>query len=177
MIFYIIAIVCGVLFLLLFTLFVIKGNKLKVLNLKVNEAENEVSDILKEKYSLLQNINTVLKSKGKEDLLKELEIIDVDKINSIELNKNLAKFDKTITELAEYNKEIVFDEEEEKLFDNLLKVNNSRLAVEKYYNDNALKLNELIDKFPSNIISKFKKYDERELFSNEKEEIFEILKK
>ena len=118
-----------------------------------------------------------IKNQCKEDLLKELEIIDVEKIDSIELNKNLAKFDKTIIELTDYNKEIVFDEEEEKTFDNLAKVNSDRLAVEKYYNDNASKFNNSINGFPSGIISKIKKYKERELFSNEKEEIFEILKK
>ena len=104
-------------------------------------------------------------------------ILEIDKLNNFELNKELAKFDKIIIELTDYNKEIVFDDQEEESFDKLAKININRLAIEKYYNDNVTIFNKAIEKFPSNIIAKFKKYDEKELFSNEKEEIFEILKK
>ena len=177
MLFYIIIIIIGILFLILFTLFIVKGNKLKVMNLKITEAESNVSEILKDKYNLLCSIDSIMKNKGKEDLFKDLETIEIDKLNSIELNKELSKFDKMVLEVTDYNKEIVYDETEEEVFDNLIKINNDRLAIEKYYNDNASNFNKQIDKFPSGIISKFKKYKEKELFQNEKEEIFEILKK
>ena len=177
MLFYIILAVVGVLFLLLFTLFIVRGNKLKMINLKIKEAEINVSEVLKDKYNLLCSVDSIMKNKGKEDLFKDLEEINVDNVSSIELNKELAKFDKIILEVTDYNKEIVYDETEEKVFENLSKINIDRLAIEKYYNDNATIFNKLIDKFPSGIISKIKKYKEKELFSNEKEEIFEILKK
>ena len=93
------------------------------------------------------------------------------------LNKELSKFDKTVVELTDYNKEIVFDDTEAEVFENLIKTNINRLAIEKYYNDNVSKFNKLLDKFPSKIISKFRDYSKKELFSNQKEEIFEILKK
>lgn len=177
MILYIVLAVVGVLFLIFFTLLITSANKLKVLNFKIKEAENDVSDVLKDKYELLVNINNIMKTKGKEDFLKDIDSIDVEKTNSIELNNLLTKYDKLIIELTDYNKEIVFDEEEEINFEKLEKVNSDRLAIEKYYNDNAIKLNNSIDRFPASIISKIKNYDEKKLFSNEKEEIFEILKK
>ena len=175
--FYILCGVLGVLFIILFITFVIKGHKLKVMNIKINEAESDISNILNKKFDLLKDINEIMKSKDKEDLFKNIEKIEVDKIDSIELNKELSKYDKIIIELTDYNKEIVFDENEEETFDKLSKVNINRLAVEKYYNDNVVEFNKSINRFPSNIISKFKKYDDKELFENEKEEIFEILKK
>ena len=177
MLFYIIIGVLGLLFLILFITFIVKGNKLKVMNYKIIEAENDISNILNEKYDLLKNINEILKTKDKEDLLKDIESINIESINKVDLNKELSKYDKIIIELTDYNKEIVFDEEEEKVFDQLSKVNIDRLAVEKYYNDNASVFNDNINRFPSSIISKFKKYDNKDLFENEKEEIFEILKK
>ena len=177
MLFYIIAIVCGVLFLLLLTIFLIKGNKLKLLSLKINEAEKDVSEVLNSKYEELKTINEIMKKKDKEDLLKEIETLNIESINNIELNKELSKYDKAIIEITDYNKEIVFDEDEEKEFDKLAKIDVNRLAIEKFYNDNVTKYNAETSKFISNIISKFKKYKKKELFSNEKEEIFEILKK
>ena len=175
MIFYIIAIVCGLLFLILLTIFLVKGNKLKLLNLKINEAEKNVSEVLNDKHEQLKKINEIMKSKDKEDFLKNIDTIELS--NYIEFNRELSKYDKDIIELTDYNKEIVFDEDEERELEKLAKINVNRLAIEKYYNDNVVIYNEEIDKFPSNIISKFKKYKEKELFSNEKEEIFEILKK
>ena len=177
MIFYVIAICGGLLFLILLILFIVKANKLKLMNYKIKEAEKDVTDILNEKYNKLGNINNIMKTKNKEDLFKDLETLEIDKLNNFELNKELAKFDKIIIELTDYNKEIVFDDQEEESFDKLAKININRLAIEKYYNDNVTIFNKAIEKFPSNIIAKFKKYDEKELFSNEKEEIFEILKK
>ena len=102
---------------------------------------------------------------------------DIEKLDNFELNKELSIFDKTVVELTDYNKEIVFDDNEEEVFENLIKTNIDRLAIEKYYNDNATKFNKLLDKFPSSIISKFRDYSKKDLFNNKKEEIFEILKK
>ena len=177
MLFYILTGVCGILFLLIFTAFTIKGNKLKILNTKINEVEKDISDILSKKFELLKKINGILKSKNKDDLLKDLESLNIESINNVQLNKELSKYDKTITELTNYSKEIVFDDDETEQFDKLSKVNIDCLAAEKYYNDNVSKYNDEINKFPSNIIAKAKKYNEKELFENEKEEIFEILKK
>ena len=89
MIFGIILSVVGVLFLITFTLFIIRGNKLKVINLKITEAEKDVSEILKDKYNLLCSIDSIMKNKGKEDLFKELEGIDLEKLSNIDLNKEL----------------------------------------------------------------------------------------
>ena len=177
MLFYILCGVFGIIFLLFFTLFIVKGNKLKVTNTKIIEAEKDISDILKDKYDLLKNIHEILKTKDKEDLLKDIEVLNIEGMNSVQINKELSKYDKVIEELINYNKEIVFDENEEEVFDKLEKVNINGQAVEKYYNDNASKFNKYISSFPSNIISKLKKYEDKELFENEKEEIFEILKK
>ena len=177
MLFYGILIGIGVVFLIIFTLLLVNGYKLKALSIKIEEAEKNASEILKDKYNLLTSIDSIMKSKNKEDLFKDLESIDIEKLDNFELNKELSKFDKTVVELTDYNKEIVFDDNEEEVFENLIKTNIDRLAIEKYYNDNATKFNKLLDKIPSSIISKFRDYSKKDLFNNKKEEIFEILKK
>ena len=177
MLFYGIMVGIGVIFLIVFTLLLVNGYKLKSFSIKLEEAEKDASEILKDKYNLLVSIDSIMKSKDKEDLFKGLESIDIEKLDNFELNKELSRFDKTVVELTDYNKEIVFDDNEEEVFENLIKTNIDRLAIEKYYNDNATKFNKLLDKFPSSIISKFRDYSKKDLFNNKKEEIFEILKK
>ena len=177
MLFYIIMISLGIILLIIISLLLTNGYKLKSLDIKIEEAEKNASEILKEKYDLLVSVDSIMKSKDKEDLFLNLETIDINALNNLELNKELSKFDKVILELTDYNKEIVYDENESQIFENLVKSNINRLAIERYYNDNVIKYNKLLNKFPSSIIAKFKKYSKKELFENEKEEIFEILKK
>ena len=177
MLFYGIIIGIGIIILLVFSLLIINGNKLKSMNIKIEEAEKNVSEVLKEKYDLLVSVDSIMKSKDKDDLFEGLDSIDKENIDSIELNKCLSKYDKVIVELTDYNKEIVYDDDEEEIFENLIKTNINRLAIEKYYNDTVTNFNKLLDKLPSKIIAKFKDYSKKDLFKNEKEEIFEILKK
>ena len=119
MLFYGIMIGIGVIFLIVFTLLLVNGYKLKSLSIKLEEAEKDASEILKDKYNLLVSIDSIMKSKDKEDLFKGLESIDIEKLDNFELNKELSRFDKTVVELTDYNKEIVFDDNEEEVFENL----------------------------------------------------------
>ena len=59
-------------------------------------------------------------------------------------NKELAKYDKDVIELADYNKDIKFGEKELKLFDEYANNNIQCTAAEKYYNDNVVIFNKLV---------------------------------
>jgi hypothetical protein len=63
------------------------------------------------------------------------------------------------------------------MFDDLENINVDCLASEKYYNDNVNLYNKLLETFPSSVVAKIKRFKHKEIYSNEKEEIFEILKK
>ncbi len=161
----------------LFAAFAIAKNKFQVSIVKINEAEENVGLLLKEKYEQLVEVGKLIKKKTKENTFEELETIEIDKINNFELNSELSKYDNNIIELIEFNKDIDFNEKETEVLDNLNNVNVECKAVMKYYNDNVTIYNELLNNFPANIIAKFKGYKEKKLYTNEKEEIFEILKK
>ncbi len=151
-------------------------NKFQITIIKISEAEENISMILKEKYELLLKIDKLVKKKAKENMFEGLDEINVDFINNFELNKKLSKYDKTIIELTDYNKDIKFDSKDNKLFDDISNINVECKAYEKYYNDNVTIYNKLVSCFPSNVIAKVKKYRIKDFYSNEKEEIFEILK-
>ena len=175
--FYIVLCVLLVLFAILFVVFVINKNKYQVLLIKINESEKNINELLNKKYNLLLEIGKAISSKTNEEAFDNLENIIIDNLNSFELNAELAKFDNIVMEYSDFNKDIVFDDEELKLFDEISAVNIECLASERYFNDNSRIFNKLLTKFPSSFVGKLKRYKEKEFYLNKKEEIFEILKK
>lgn len=155
---------------------IVNSNKLKEIKIKLDEAEENIGLILSEKFILLSKINKALKSKSDDEYFKDLDNTNIEEIDNIELNRKLASYDNIIVELSEYNKDFEYDEEEIESFEKLNTLNINRLATEKYYNDTVVTYNKLLKKFPAKIIAKFKGYKKKESFSNEKEEMFEILK-
>lgn len=174
---YVLPCVIIVVFAILFTSFLISKNKLQVLNVKIKEVQNNIDELLQKKYNVLTDIGKVIKEKTKENTFDELELTNIEDFSRIETNNILAKYDHIVKEFDEFNKSIKFKDAELKLFEEFNNINIECLATEKYYNDNVNLYNKLIKEFPTSIIAKIKKYKPKELFSNEKEEIFEILKK
>lgn len=176
-IYYVLFCVIVVLFIVFFSIYVINKSKFQVLIIKINEAENNINELLNKKYAILVEIGKFIKKKTKETTFDGLENINIEEISHFELSKELAKYDHTIVEYVEFNKNIKFTEKELSSFDEFTTINIEYIAAEKYYNDNASIFNKLINTFPASLVSKIKRYKEKEFYSNEKEEIFEILKK
>ena len=174
---YIVVCILIVLFAIFFTIYVINCNRFQALNIKINEAEENIGLLLREKQNLLSLINESLGKKENDDLLNTITNINVEELNNFELNASLSKFDSRIVELRDFERDIELTEEQLKLFDDLENINIDCLASEKYYNDNVNLFNKLLESFPSSIIAKFKRFKHKDIYSNEKEEIFEILKK
>ena len=69
------------------------------------------------------------------------------------------------------------DDETKELLNTLHQADIECIALKNYYNNNTTITNSLMRKFPNNIIAKFKKIRNRELYNDPVEEEFEILKK
>ncbi len=173
---YIILSVLVVIITVIFIVVLVNNNKFHMLNIKINEAEENINLLLNEKYDLLNKIGKIVKKEANDDFFDSLNNLKVDEISKMELNKELAKYDSKITELTDYNKDIKFDNDEQKLFLDLEDIEIECSADKKYYNDNVEIYNRLVSRFPSSIIAKFKKLKIKDLYTDEKEEIFEIMK-
>lgn len=160
----------------IFIIVIVSSNKFQILNIKINEAEENINLLLNEKYDLLVKIGEIVKKEANDTFFDELDNLKTDEISKIELNKELAKYDSKIIELTDYNKDIKFDEDELKLFTQLEEIEIECTADKKYYNDNVDIYNRLVRKIPSSMIAKFKKIKCKDLYTDEKEEIFEIMK-
>ncbi len=158
--------------LLLVINFLYYKNKFNFYFLKVEEADNNIELILEKKIEILLKIAKIIDK----DMEKELEKFKKKEISKhqcyIELsslgNKLLKEAD---AEEYESNKKLNnligrFDDNECDLKGSL-----------KYYNDNAVEINNYIHKFPSNIVSLFSHFKELDIYKIEKRESFAILSK
>lgn len=171
MIYLIIGLVLLVILLLIIN-FLYYKNKFNFYFLKVEEADNNIELILEKKIEILLKIAKIIDK----DMEKELEEFKKKEISKhqcyIELsslgNKLLKEAD---AEEYESNKKLNnligrFDDNECDLKGSL-----------KYYNDNAVEINNYIHKFPSNIVSLFSHFKELDIYKIEKRESFAILSK
>lgn len=171
MIYLIIGLVLLIVLLLVIT-FLYYKNKFNFYFLKVEEADNNIELILEKKTEILLKIAKII-DKDMEKELEELKKKEISKHQCyIELsslgNKLLKEAD---AEEYESNKKLNnligrFDDNECDLKGSL-----------KYYNDNAVEINNYIHKFPSNIVSLFSHFKELDIYKLEKRESFAILSK
>lgn len=161
---------------IILSIYVIHYNKFQVAIIKISEAEENISILLDKKLDMIIRINKFIEEKNEEKKIPGVEKLDKKGLNSFDLKKELDKYNKKIIEITDYNKEIIFDDDEVAILDDLNDLNIDLLGAEKYYNDNVVIYNKLIKCFPSNWVAKICKYKIKDFYSNEKEEIFEILK-
>lgn len=161
---------------LLFLIFTVNYNKFQIFTVRISEAEENINILLKKKLELMLKIKNFIEEKKEDYKITGLEKLERQELNTFELNNELDKYNKKIIEITDYDKNIIFDDDEMLVIKELYDINTECLASERYYNDNVVTYNNLIKCFPSNIIAKICKYRFKDFYSNEKEEIFEILK-
>lgn len=176
MLLYIIIIIFFIVISLLFSIFIINYNKFQTAIIKISEAEENINILLKKKLELISRVKNFIEDKKEDYKITGLEKLEKQELNTFELNVELEKYNKKIMEITDYDKSVIFDDDEILVIKELYNINTECLASERYYNDNVVTYNNLIKCFPSNIIAKICKYKFKDFYSNEKEEIFEILK-
>jgi len=175
-------IILGLLIVIVFILAVMvilikyNSDKLKDLMIKINEAEENINILVNKKIELILNINNCIEDKSLDIKVDNIDEITNKELNIYEQNRILNNCYNQILEIVDYNNNVILDDEEYKNVKRLKDISISLNGVQNYYNDNVNILNNYINKFPTNLITKSKKLKKRELFVNEKNEIFEILK-
>ena len=171
MIYLIIGLVLLVILLLVIN-FLYYKNKFNFYFLKVEEADNNIELILEKKIEILLKIAKIIDK----DMEKELE----------ELKKKEISKHQCYIELSSLGNKLLKEADEEE-YESNKKLNNLIGRFDdnecdlkgslKYYNDNAVEINNYIHKFPSNIVSLFSHFKELDIYKIEKRESFAILSK
>ena len=171
MIYLILGLILLVILLLVIT-FLYYKNKFNFYFLKVEEADNNIELILEKKIEILLKIAKIIDK----DMEKELEEFKKKEISKHQCYIELSSLGNKLLKEAdaeEYESNKKLNNLIERFDDNECDLKGSL----KYYNDNAVEINNYIHKFPSNIVSLFSHFKELDIYKIEKRESFAILSK
>lgn len=171
MIYLIIGLVLLVILLLVIN-FLYYKNKFNFYFLKIEEADNNIELILEKKIEILLKIAKIIDK----DMEKELEEFKKKEISKHQCYVELSSLGNKLLKEAdaeEYESNKKISNLIERFDDNECDLK----GVLKYYNDNAVEINNYIHKFPSNIVSLFSHFKELDIYKIEKRESFAILSK
>ena len=162
----------------LFIVVLVSDNyKLNEKYIKIKDANENISVLLKKKLEGCNKIVKIIDEKNDDELCKEYKVNNYKELSNFELNEKVNDLYNRIIEIVDYNKDVILDDEENKKVSKLKELNLELLGIQKYYNENAKEMNRLVGRIPYNLVAKFKGYKRVKLYENTKKEIFEILKK
>ena len=169
-----------VLLLVLGILYMYLYNKINDTIIRVNEAENRIDENLRNKYDTLNKVLTLIKSKIEVDdkIANDLAKLKAKKLSNFELDRILVNSYNEILPIYEANRELRDSDELYKSIKQLEIIDEELIALRKYYNGNIANYNKMIKRFPTLIIAKIKKYQERLFYDlkNRNDEDYEDFK-
>ena len=140
-------------------------NDIKNRILKINYAESEIDESLRLKYDLLIKLISEVKQVLKD--LKDfdnVEDIKDEKLSSFEFERKLNDIELKLYNIKCENNKV---DKNNEINDIWYQINNLSTKIkgdEKYYNENTDKYNNLVTKFPSNIVAKTMRSKEKPYF-------------
>lgn len=154
-------------------------NKFQLAFIKIDEAENNIDLLLEKKLDFFNRLATLFEQEKIENdqTFFEVKKFKGQKWNHFQMRDALEKKTKELNEILDLKNGLVKNKAIADLLEELVEVNTDLDAAIKYYNDNVVIYNKLIRCFPSNLLGLILRYKNKEFYSDEKEEMFEILKK
>lgn len=162
--------IIGIIFMILAILALIffsSFSKLKKYKDKMTKAENIIDENLNKKLDLIIAINgEVKKVTGKKDYLKDYVSIRDLIITNIEKDLKLEEAVKLINDLMQDYEELSKEENFIKNYNELRQIDEILVSAKNVFNQNAITSNQIIKKFPNNIVAKLAKFKYRSFYNN-----------
>lgn len=164
--FFIILFIVIITLILLAIFYMYLHNKINETIIRIEEAESRIDNNLRDKYDLLNRCVSLFKNKVEleEDTFKDIIKLRSRKISNFNLDRILAKSYNEFITIYDNNKELRQSDEIFKAARQLELIDEELNTLRNYYNANILSHNKMIKNFPTNIVSKIKKYKERTFY-------------
>lgn len=173
-------IICGIIGIggLLAIFYIAVYNKIQVLNIRVNEAETIIDEELRKKYDLILQSEAIIKKTTKKEitLFQELKELKSKDISTFDFERKCVEGYNLIKQIQSDYENLDKNDEFLKIVNSIMDSNEKLEAAKSFYNKYTSKLNEVIKKFPSNIVAlihqvKVKTYfDGKNMFDEEIED-------
>ena len=144
--------------------YVITYNNLVNYKIKIEKAEGIIDENLRQKYDLIAKMNIAIKKVvTKKDYLKDYIDLKDKRISNYELDRKLTEAMNIILEVKNDYSELDTKEFKKDLQE-INEINETLISSKTYYNKNTTELNQIIRKFPSNIVAKIHRYKIKPFF-------------
>ena len=155
---------------IIFGIYTTLYNKMQDYIIRINEVESMIDNNLRNKYDNINKCISIIK--GNKDLENEIdqnifdEIIRLrtKKISNFDLDRKLIEAENILINLKEKHKQIKENKDLISLDKKTEEINETLIVNKEYYNKNIAEYNKLIKLFPTNIIAKIAKYEEKLFF-------------
>ena len=155
---------------IIFAIYTILYNKMQDYIIRINEVEAIIDDNLRSKYDNINKYISIIKGiKELEDkidsnLFDDIIRLKTKKISNFDLDRTLIETENNLINLKEKYKEIKSNEDLKTISKKTEDLNESLSVNKEYYNKNIAEYNKLIKQFPTNIIARIGKYQEKLFF-------------
>ena len=138
------------------TLYVYQYNKLQHSKTKIDQAEYLIDESLRNKYDLLLEIDKLSMSilNSEASYFKGLDKVKNENISNFDLDRKFKDYISIFNQLKLDYSKLAEDKEIKRLTNENKKLDEKLLAAKSYYNKYTSELNDLIRKFPSNIVAR-----------------------
>lgn len=145
-------------------------NKLQDFVIRINEVESMIDNNLRNKYDNINKCVSLIKANEKineetdKKMFEEIVRLRTKKISNFDLDRKLIEANTSFITLKEKYKEL---KENEEIINISAKIDelDEKLEVNRdYYNKNIAEYNKLIKLFPTNIVARLCKYEEKLFF-------------
>ncbi len=143
-------------------------NQMKNYLMRINEAELIIDDSLRQRYDLIISAINIIEDVVKINFELFLEIKNIRKknISSFEFDRKTNETVNLIKQIKKDYQDIDSNSDIKEIFNKLKNCEEKIDAAKEFYNKYTTNLNNLINKFPSNIISKIHNIKHKNYFDN-----------
>lgn len=148
--------------------YIVYYNALQDCKVKIDEAESMIDEALRSKYDILLKLESIIKNNIKETKInfKDLNDLKKESISNFQLERKLVDTVLLISKIQDDFPELEEQKDYRELLNDIRVMDERINASKKFYNKYTSKSNELVRKFPSNIIAKFHNIAIRNFFDN-----------
>ena len=148
--------------------YIVYYNALQDCKVKIDEAESMIDEALRSKYDILLKLESIIKNNIKEKKInfKDLNDLKKESISNFQLERKLVDTVLLINKIQDDFPELEEQKDYRELLNDIRVMDERINASKKFYNKYTSKSNELVRKFPSNIIAKFHNITIRNFFDN-----------
>lgn len=153
---------------LLAIVYIFYYNRLQDIKLKIDESESIIDESLRYKYDTIVDIKSIIDKEAKNNKIsfKDIDMLKDIKISNFDLDRRLNEYMNLIDKVLNDYKNIRENKDMNNKLDEIKNIDEKITSAKTFYNKYITESNELVRKFPSNIVAKFHNIQIKNFFDN-----------